>query len=378
MTGKRGCSGRPWKDPTLVIPFHKSSTDNTGTKDLRMGGLKSVLSPLVLTVKTPVQQEKEVLDLERYDHDDTALCAMPKLRAKPARWCLMDTVIGQSLDRLPTSKLTVMRLVLQWRRSFQCQCYSLISNTSVCQSHYEWSDYVWQLAYVPTKRADTLKPMVDWWSMQLIISFDFGSMVSDEVQIRNPVSHIPNPWMPCLISQLIDCRRLCHLMPQLIPGKKISNWQLELTSRNLMHKPDDSRWRKSIRKGWSGKHFNNKGKFHSQIFIDPWVRWPILHEGNHTCTVQVWWASHIIVMAPIWVWRAGPIRPIALVQNCRARTVSFMAPRGAILAADPLRVMAPGIGRAIPSGQRHLSDFSIPCWPRATGKEMLWQHYPGS
>ena len=62
------------------------------------------------------QQEKEIVDLERHDHDDTALCTIPKFTAKTARSCLIDTVIGQSLDRLPTSKLPVKRLVQQeWR-----------------------------------------------------------------------------------------------------------------------------------------------------------------------------------------------------------------------------------------------------------------------
>ena len=173
---------------------------------------------------------------------------MPKLRAKPARLCLMDTIIDQSLDRLPTSKLPVMRLVLQWRRSFQCQCDSPSSNTSICQGHYEWSDYVWQLAYVPTKRADTLKSMVANIIDDLSRILKYGFRLSPCVE-------------PCLsYTQYLNAKfdisadRLHETMSsQLMPGKKNSNWQLALTSRKLMYKPGDSRWRKSIRQGSSAK-----------------------------------------------------------------------------------------------------------------------------
>ena len=113
--------------------------------NLRVGGLKHA-SPTSIDSKGTmysVQQEKEVLDLERYDHDDTALLVMPKLRAKSARSCLIDTVIGQSLDGLSTSKLSVKRLVLQRLRSlamWQHHVQYQYEPKGYSPSHYGWGD----------------------------------------------------------------------------------------------------------------------------------------------------------------------------------------------------------------------------------------------
>ena len=183
MPGKRDRSGRPRKDPTSG---DKSSRDNSGTREPRRGGPKKCTDPTSTSTDSEItsQQEQAVLDQEQNDFDsESAFCTLPKLRAKTARSSLMDTVIGQSLDHFPISKLPVKRVVLQRWRSLRCD--STMSNTSMSQDDIaqvitDEVIYIWQLAYIPTKRADTVKSLVVHTIDELSRILKYGSRLNPD------------------------------------------------------------------------------------------------------------------------------------------------------------------------------------------------------
>ena len=200
-----------------------------------------------------------------------------------------------------------------------------------------WSDYIWQLAYIPTKRADTLISMVELTIDDLSQILKYGFRLIADMEPCLSYTQSLNTMFDISADRLQET-----LSSQLIPEKKISNWQLTLTSRKLTYEPDDSR-RKSIRHGSGGKPLNDKCEVPKSSFY-----WP-LGKMLHTAWGQL--------------------------QQCGTGMLGKSHHSdGTHMGMEGWSHQANGTHTEL----QDLSDFFIPCWPRAIGKEVIWLHYPAS